>query len=743
MFFRAFLCFLLFTDILSAHVINSDEISFFNDNIFPLYEYQDHLAPAALSNRSFTIDYTNNCFRKDGTPFRYVSGSMHYFRVHPTDWADRLAKLRYAGLNAVQTYVEWSSHEPEPGQYDFSGILDLGKFLQEAQNQGLLVILRVGPYICSERDMGGLPYWLLRLHPNIRLRSSDPNFVRHLDAWLLRGLLPRIKPFLYENGGPIIMLQVENEYGNYYSCDYSYTSHLRQVFRLGLGHAPVLFTTDNGSHQSLRCGKIPLVYATVDFGVADDPLAEFGAQRVFEPNGPLVNSEFYSGWLDHWGQPHQTRGAQEFSRALDRLLAMTASVNIYMFHGGTNFGLTAGSNMDSGFQSCPTSYDYDAPVSEAGDMTAKFSAIRDVVGKYLPLPDGPPPTNSTKGNYGRVALSPMGHPLSLATEGLLPAVTAPYPLTFEQLGVNAGLVAYFTTINFTTADPSLLVLGALHDRGYVYVNGSLRGTVARGVGGTAKLPLRTRPGDILAVLVESMGRVSVGMALNDVKGLTTNVTLNSRTLTDWTMVPMPLTAPATLLRALRRLGRHRGHKTYGKELETGRAGFYEGVLTIPAIDGEPKDTFLRLDGWTKGIVWLNNFCLGRYWPVMGPQATLFVPRGVLQAGANHLLVLELEHVNCAETTSRNDPCHPDICRGTNRTKCALLGCMAANRNKCSEGGCSDDKCENCVSKKIGEERRVLQALINRSSKSYGVDSRTCFVKFVDVPDINSAVPVKG
>ncbi|KAK3880575.1 hypothetical protein Pcinc_014933 [Petrolisthes cinctipes] len=599
-------------------------------------------------NRSFTIDYDNNQFLKDGQPFRYVSGSIHYFRVLAADWPDRLKKLRMAGFNAVQTVVEWSTHEPEPGNYLFTENQDLENFIMTAQEQDLYVILRVGPYICAERDMGGLPYWLLKLHPNIRLRTSDPAFLNHVDAWM-GVLLPRIRPLLYENGGPVIMVQVENEYGSsgLFQCDYQYTSHLRQLFRHHLGSSLVLFTVDNPSGNNLRCGKIPEVYATVDFGLDKDPGQQFEQQRLFEPRGPLVNSEFYPGWIDHWGEPHHTTQPEALVKGLDAILALNASVNMYMFHGGTSFGLTSGSNVGSKFQSCPTSYDYDAPVSEAGDPTDKYPLLREVIGKYLPLPHGPLPPTSPKGDYGKVALNAVGSLKALVS--LLPSVTAFWPQTFEELGVTSGLVIYSTTVPMRMPDPARLALNDLHDRAYVLVNGKLAGTLAR-EGDMSDLPIYTPRHATLDLVVESQGRVSIGRHLNDFKGLTTNVTLNGHVLMHWQMTALPLTDTSHLHTVISRLPQVILHSLTG----TPRGGLtmYSGMFNITDEDPHPLDTFLKLDGWGKGIAWVNDFCLGRYWPDVGPQVTLYVPGAVMHRGDNTLLLLELERAPCD---------HPDSC----------------------------------------------------------------------------------
>ncbi|KAF2352285.1 Glycoside hydrolase 35 catalytic domain [Trinorchestia longiramus] len=526
------------------------------------------------------------------------------------------------------------------------------------------------------------------------------DYMGRVRSWLLQGLFPRIRSLLYHNGGSIIMAQIENEYGNFYACDYSYTSALRRIFKEGLGDEILLFSTDNGSPSALRCGKIPLVYATVDFGIHADPLSEFHAERLFEPSGPLVNSEFYSGWLDHWGESRHKVNTSEFVEALDKILSLKASVNIYMFHGGTNFGFSAGADEAYGhYTSCLTTYDYDAPLSEAGDMTQKFDAVRQVIGKYLPLPRVSVPSNSSKKAYGRVSMFRVGSHVAVATDGLLESVHAPFPLTFEQLQVFSGIVVYSTIVNFSTPDPSILNLGAVHDRGYVLVNGVRRGTVSRSLSTTA-LPVRSRPGDQLIIVVESLGRINVGTGINDFKGLTSNVTLNSKVLTNWTMTPLPLTNYDRLNSALRKLRLHTEMITRAKASTDSSAvdvtGFYHGTFDVSDDSEPPRDTFLKFDGWTKGIAWINDFCLGRYWPTMGPQNTLYVPHGTLKFGINEVLLLELEDAKRCDSSTEDQ----------HRSELGLE-----------------------VNANTKWDRELGNQII-----------RSCTVEFVDTPDIDAPVP---
>ncbi|KAI2660523.1 Beta-galactosidase [Labeo rohita] len=509
-------------------------------------------------SRSFSIDYKNNCFRKDGEPFQYISGSIHYSRIPREYWKDRLLKMYMTGLNAIQVYVPWNFHETVQGVYNFAGDRDLEYFLNLANQTGLLVILRPGPYICAEWEMGGLPAWLLQ-KPNIILRSADTEYLKAASDWLAM-LLTKMKRWLYQNGGNIISVQVENEYGSYFACDYNYMRHLYTLFRLFLGEDVILFTTDGNTDKEMICGTLEGLYATIDFGTDTNITAAFIRQRKVEPKGPLVNSEFYTGWLDHWGDKHASVDTVKVSKMLGEMLSMGASVNMYMFEGGTNFGYWNGADHDTRFRSVVTSYDYDAPLSEAGDPTDKLLAIRDVIKNFRDIPVGPMPPATPKFAYGFVTLQKY-----------------------------YGFMLYRTTLPRNVPEPTPLIspLNGIHDRAYVSVNGGLLGNLILG---------------------------------NDV-------------LTDWSIYPLDIdTAVANgWLQA--------AHS--GSAMEAGDGPtIYSGTLKPPGL---AWDTFVKLNGWTKGQVWVNGVNLGRYWPQRGPQQTLYVPGPFLNATLpNNITVLELE-----------------------------------------------------------------------------------------------------
>ncbi|KAJ7376861.1 Beta-galactosidase-1-like protein [Desmophyllum pertusum] len=494
-------------------------------------------------SRSFVIDYENDCFLKDGEPFRYISGSFDYFRVPRFYWKDRLMKMKAGGLNTVQTYIAWNIHEAVHGQYNFDGDADVVSFIELANSLGFLVIVRAGPFICSEWEFGGFPPWLLK-NTSIILRSMDnPMYTRYVESWM-SVILPKLKPLLYVNGGPIISIQVENEYGSFFACDHDYMVFLEQLFRSHLGDDIILFTVDGAWETYLKCGTIPSLYATVDFGTTTDPEAAFAVMRKFSPKGPLVNTEFYPGWLDLWGVAHQTRPASTVAKILDKILSMNASVNLLMYEGGTTFGFMNGAaynNSDGTLIPSITSYDFDAPLTEAGDTTTKFRILQETIAKHEKAPVIPVPANTTKFAYGKVRMTRQSTLLDvlakLAPDG---PVNAPVPLTMEQIGQNYGFILYRTQIPqyfYASGSAVLDVSGVVRDRAIIYVGNVRQATTIRHAGDTT-VPLIIGHFLQLDILVENMGRRNKGMA--DPKGILGNITLNGTQLINWQMYPINL-----------------------------------------------------------------------------------------------------------------------------------------------------------------------------------------------------------
>ncbi|NXG27923.1 BGAL galactosidase, partial [Dromaius novaehollandiae] len=588
---------------------------------------------AAPPAHSFHIDYDGDCFRKDGAPFRYIAGSIHYARVPRPAWRDRLLKMYMSGLSAVQVYIPWNYHEPLPGLYDFAGDRDMEAFLDLTAELGLLVILRPGPYICAEWEMGGLPAWLL-WKPDIVLRSSDPDYLAAVDSWL-HVLLPKIKPRLYQNGGNIISVQVENEYGSYYACDYNYLRHLLGTFRALLGHDVLLFTTDGTQADELRCGTLQGLYATVDFGPGSNITEAFGAQRRVQPKGPLVNSEYYTGWLDYWGEAHASISSAQVARGLADMLQLGANVNMQRAPSCSSLCFPwPGADFKEVYKPVTTSYDYDAPLSEAGDPTEKLFAIRTVISKFQALPVGPMPPATPKYAYGRVALQKYANLLDVL-DILCPSgpIQSQFPLTFEAIKQAHGFVLYRTHLPRDIPDPATLSAPphSVCDRGYVMLQKEYQGTLERD--GQTALQMTGSEGATLDLLVENMGRINFGANTSDFKGLLGNLSLDSSPLSSWLIYPLAIDTAV-----------QQGwpHAAPTKSSSRGGAGpaFYSGAFETPDI---AWDTFVKFPGWSKGQLWINGFNLGRYWPQRGPQQTLFVPGSVLYPGRpNNITVLELE-----------------------------------------------------------------------------------------------------
>ncbi|XP_067371738.1 beta-galactosidase-1-like protein isoform X2 [Channa argus] len=491
-------------------------------------------------------------------------------------------------------------------------------------------------YRGSKTSQGGLPAWLLQ-KPNIILRSADTDYVQAVSSWFAV-LLPKVKPWLYTNGGNIISVQVENEYGSYYACDYNYMRHLRTLFRFFLGENVVLFTTDGNTDKEMTCGTLEGLYATVDFGTDTNITDAFNRQRRFEPRGPLVNSEFYTGWLDHWGDHHAVVDAQKVSRVLGEMLTMGANVNMYMFEGGTNFGYWNGADHDTRFRSVVTSYDYDAPLSEAGDPTEKLLAIRDVIRQFREIPSGPMPPATPKFAYGFVNLRKVGN-LSGLLDTLSPLgpVKSQYPLTFEEMKQYYGYMLYQTTLPRDLSEPTPLIspLNGVHDRAYVSINGVFQGLLERDI--VLVINITGQQGNTMDILVENMGRVNFGSKINDYKGLLSDLILGKDVLTDWKMYPLDI--DGAIASGWPWSVSSQSFASSQAEPIAGPA-FYMGTLQPNKL---AWDTFLKLNGWTKGQVWINGVNLGRYWPARGPQQTLYVPGPLLSTTLpNNITVLELE-----------------------------------------------------------------------------------------------------
>ncbi|MFG1912992.1 glycoside hydrolase family 35 protein [Kribbella sp. NPDC048928] len=563
-------------------------------------------------------------FLLDGRPFQIISGALHYFRVHPDHWSDRIEKARLMGLNTIETYVPWNLHSPSPGVFDTSGMLDLGRFLDEIAAAGLYAIVRPGPYICAELDNGGLPAWLLR-DEGIGVRRYEPKFMAAVTQYL-RDVLEIVWPLQIDQGGPVLLVQVENEYGAF-GNDQTYLKALADVIRTE-GTTVPLVTVDQPTDAMLEAGGLDGVLHTGSFGSRVTTRLE--TLRRHQPTGPLMCMEFWDGWFDYWGGRHHATSAADAAAELDALLAAGASVNIYMFHGGTNFGLTSGANDKGVYRATVTSYDYDAPLDEAGNPTEKYHAFRAVISRYAPVPETLP------------SPAPPVPALSAALADPIPLLTNPGGTwsEYHQLPTLDALDARLAIfrVELRQGGPSVLTFGEVRDRVQVFLNGAPVGILERERHErTIMLP---HSQGRLELVVEDQGRVNYGPRIGEPKGLIGPILLGPDELTGWSACAIDLDRLPSAWNSARPtpsaldIGPHAWRATF----ET---------------DGQ-SDLFLRTDAWGKGFAWINGFSLGRYWR-RGPQHTLYVPAPVLVNGSNELVVLELETLETPTVTFAPGP----------------------------------------------------------------------------------------
>lgn len=572
----------------------------------------------------------------EGKPVRLLSGAMHYFRIVPQYWQDRLMKMKACGLNTVETYIPWNVHEPYEGQFCFDGLADVFAYIELAGSLGMHVIVRPSPYICAEWEFGGLPAWLLA-DSDMQLRCSYPAYLSKVDAYY-DVLIPRLRPLLCTNGGPIIAVQIENEYGSY-GNDAVYLDYLHQAL-INRGIDVPLFTSDGPTDALLQGGSVQGVLSTVNFG--SNPTSSFDKLKEYQPDSPLMCMEYWNGWFDHWGKPHHTRDAADAAAVLDEMLAAGASVNFYMFHGGTNFGFYNGANCQEPnlYEPTITSYDYDSALDESGVPTAKYYAFREVIARYEELgPLALPPVIPRRA-YGQVELTEQA-----ALWEQLDALSAPIqsvtPLPMEKVGQNYGFILYSTHISGPRPSEQLH-LQEVRDRALVYVDGEFKGVIERSQTPQSLAIEVPAEGARLDILVENMGRINYGPYLRDRKGITEGVRLGFQFLFNWTIRPIPLEDLSKLAWAAD------SSNAIANAADSPR--FCKGNFHVSEAGA---DTFLDMQGWTKGVVFINGFNLGRYWS-KGPQQTLYVPAPLLREGSNEIIVFELHDASQASTVMLTD-----------------------------------------------------------------------------------------
>ncbi|MDM4767672.1 beta-galactosidase [Pelomonas sp. SE-A7] len=558
-------------------------------------------------------------FMLDGKPLQIRSGEMHYPRVPRAVWRDRFRKARALGLNTITTYAFWSQHEREPGQWDFTGNKDLRAFIRTAAEEGLYVILRPGPYVCAEVDFGGFPAWLLRT-PGLRVRSLDPRFMAASQRYLKR-IAKEVADLQSSRGGPLLMLQVENEYGSY-GRDHDYMAAMLKQMREAGFDAP-LFTSDGGAERLFEGGTLPELTPVVNFGGGkSDAQASFEALAAWRPQGPRMAGEYWAGWFDHWGGPHHTQPPEQAAETVDWMMAQGHSFNLYMFHGGTSFGWLAGANSSAKepYQPDTTSYDYDAVLDEAGRVTPKYRLVRERIAKHLAARGETLPPLVADGP-GPQAIPPFALERITGLLDALPqlgaAIASRFPSPMEAFKQSHGLILYRK--RFEQARKGMLQIDEVRDLATVLVDGRVVGTLERRLG-QRELAVEIPAGGVLDILVENLGRIGFGPKLDaEHKGISRSVKLADQELLDWQVHALPLDSPTGLKPVQAQAGGH---------------SFHRGTLELKA----PVDSFLDMRGWGRSLVWINGQLLGRSWAI-GPQQTLFLPASWLKAGPNEVLLL--------------------------------------------------------------------------------------------------------
>lgn len=557
-------------------------------------------------------------FYLDKKPFKIISGSFHYFRTVPEYWQDRLEKLVNMGCNTVETYIPWNFHEANKGEFRFDGDRDIERFIRLAKELGLYMIIRPSPYICAEWEFGGLPAWLLR-DRNMRLRCSYEPYLKAVKDYY-SVLIPKLVPYQIDKGGNIILVQIENEYG-YYGNDTAYLEFLRDTMReMGI---TVPFVTSDGpwSEQVFKSGMVGEALPTGNFGSAAE--WQFGQMKQFiGEDKPLMCMEFWNGWFDAWGEEHHTTPSEKASAELEEILKR-GSVNFYMFEGGTNFGFMSGRNGGSKTGDV-TSYDYDAPLTEDGQITAKYEAFKNVLAKYTDIKTVPLSMDIKRKSYGTISCTGRADLFSVL-EKISEPVRSVYPLTMEDIGQNYGYILYRTklkdgeTVNGIRFENAADRIECYHNGEYVYT--------AFGENIHEKFePTEKRTGGVIDLLCENIGRENFGTGLESQrKGISGGVAINDHRQFGFEIFPLPLDEEQI------------GKISFDEGYSEGRPAFYRFEFEADELG----DTFLETEGFGKGCAFINGFNLGRFWDI-GPQKQLYLPAPLLKKGKNTVIIFETE-----------------------------------------------------------------------------------------------------
>lgn len=577
--------------------------------------------------RQFEIE---DDFYLDGEKIKIISGGMHYFRVLPEYWRDRLEKLKALGCNTVETYIPWNFHEREKGDFNFTGRADIVKFVRIAEELELMVILRPSPYICAEWEFAGLPYWLLK-EDGMRLRCMYPPYLKHVKEFFER-LFEVIAPLQITQGGPVIMMQVENEYG-YYGDDKEYLQYMKQLM-LDCGCEVPLVTSDGVWGDAFECGRIEGVLPTGNFGSKGKK--QFECMREKIGNQPLMCMEFWVGWFDHWGNDsHRVGDLNEHVKDLDDILE-EGHVNIYMFIGGTNFGFTNGANYYDELTPDVTSYDYDALLTEDGRITEKYRAFAQVISKHRKIPDVKMTEDIKRKTYGEIKIR-----RKTSLFGNLDHIACPkdsvVPKSMEQMDQGYGYILYESMLKYEGPIEKVRLWGA-NDRANLFLNDKpLLTLYDRELLVEHQLKEPLIKGENVKILVENMGRVNFGPALErQRKGIDGGVVINGHQHYNWKHYNLMMEDLSGL--------------DFEIPWEKQTPGFYEFIFEVDEVG----DTFLDFAGWGKGCILVNGFNIGRFWSA-GPQRRLYIPAPLLKKGENKILIFETEGRTADRITLCDEP----------------------------------------------------------------------------------------
>lgn len=622
------------------------------------------LPPVSAARKGGTFTVGDKTFLLNGKPFVVKAAELHYPRIPRPYWEHRIKMCKALGMNTVCLYVFWNIHEQQEGKFDFTGNNDVAEFCRLAQRNGLYVIVRPGPYVCAEWEMGGLPWWLLK-KKDIRLREPDPYFMERVKLFE-RKVGEQLASLTIQNGGPIIMVQVENEYGSY-GENKAYVSAIRDIVRQSGFDKVTLFQCDWASNFE-KNGLDDLVW-TMNFGTGADIAQQFRRLGELRPNAPQMCSEFWSGWFDKWGARHETRPAKAMVEGIDEMLSKGISFSLYMTHGGTSFGHWAGAN-SPGFAPDVTSYDYDAPINEYGQATPKYWELRRTMEKYndggkLPAPPKAPMPVITIPRFVLTEYAPLGN-------GMGSSIQSRDIRSFEDMDMGWGIADYSTALPKIPVE-SMLTLNEPHDFAQVFVDGKYIGKIDRVKNEKTLMLPPVEKGAELCIRIEAMGRINFGRAIKDYKGITKEVTISAEmdgheaswNLKNWTIVPIPDNYE-TAVKALS-VGTETSKRTRQHANLLTKAGYYRGHFTLR----KPGDTFLNMEAFGKGQVYVNGHAIGRFWNI-GPQQTLYLPGCWLKQGRNEVIVFdvvgpkgeptsfgqdkpELDKLNLERTNKHNNP----------------------------------------------------------------------------------------